>query len=428
MTLFPHPGGAESSGVSEHEVERLRRREAELEAEVARLRARADAASDASGHHHGAIFRSAVDFAIIATGRDGRVTDWNTGAERILGWSADAMRGEPIDRIFTPEDRAEGRSGLEMQRALEAGRANDERWHVHRDGSRFWASGEMMPLRAKDGAHLGFLKILRDRTAEHEAAIRATSTAADARAAAEALAAERSAILGQLVEGVIVADADGRITFVNDAASALHGLRELGVAPDHYSDAYHLLTEAGAPYPSHDLPLARAVRGETVIDARWRICRPDGSEVLAIGSARPIERPDGTRAGAVLTLRDDTARNAAETERSRLAAIVEQSRDFIGIADPAGRVIFLNEAGRAMVGLEQAETALGRESSTISRRRTTRPSAMSSCQRSNATTTGKANSASGTSPRASASLSSTTSSRSGTLTAPSPATARSPVT
>ena len=359
MTASAHPNGTMGFKETEAEIERLRQREAELEAEVSRLRARIDVTSDAVDHHYGAIFRSAVDFAIIATDSNGRVTDWNTGAEHILGWFAEAIRGETIGQIFTPEDRAEGRSCLEMRRALETGCANDERWHVRRDGSRFWASGEMMPLRAKDGAHFGFLKILRDRTVEREAAIQAEATAADPRAAAEALAAERSAILGQLVEGVIVADADGRITFVNDAATALHGVRELGVAPDRYSDAYHLLTEAGAPYPPQDLPLARAVRGETVIDARWRIRRPDGSEVLAIGSARPIECPDGTRAGAVLTLRDDTDRNAIETERSRLASIIQQSGDFISILSPEGRVIFLNEAGRAMVGLEQAVTGIG---------------------------------------------------------------------
>jgi len=117
-----------------------------------------------------ALLESAVDFAIVATDTDGRVTEWNTGAERILGWSAKEMRGEPAERFFTPEDRAEDRPGVEMRRALEAGRANDERWHVRRDGSRFWASGEMMPLRDEDGTHLGFLKILRDRTGQRQAA------------------------------------------------------------------------------------------------------------------------------------------------------------------------------------------------------------------------------------------------------------------
>ncbi len=123
----------------------------------------------ASARRQQTIFDSAVDFAIVATGRDGRVTDWNAGAERILGWAADEIRGETVERIFTREDRAADRAGTEMRLALEHGRASDERWHLRRDGGRFWASGEMMPLRDGQDAHVGFLKILRDRTAEHRA-------------------------------------------------------------------------------------------------------------------------------------------------------------------------------------------------------------------------------------------------------------------
>ncbi|MCW6512701.1 PAS domain S-box protein, partial [Lichenifustis flavocetrariae] len=115
------------------------------------------------------ILESAVDFAIIATDRAGLVTDWNTGAERIFGWTSAEMRGKPTDRFFTPEDRAADRVGLEMRRALEEGRGNDERWHLRKDGSRFWANGEMMPLRNEAGEHIGFIKIVRDETSRREA-------------------------------------------------------------------------------------------------------------------------------------------------------------------------------------------------------------------------------------------------------------------
>ena len=115
-----------------------------------------------------AIFESAVDFAIVATDRDGLITDWNRGAEAIFGWSADEMLGQPADCFFTPEDRANERVHHEMMLALQDGRGNDERWHVRRSGSRFWANGEMMPLRDVDGGHIGFLKILRDETARKE--------------------------------------------------------------------------------------------------------------------------------------------------------------------------------------------------------------------------------------------------------------------
>ncbi len=96
----------------------------------------------------------------------------------------------------------------------------------------------------------------------------------------DTLAAEQATILGQLTEGVIVTDKAGRIIFVNDAAARIHGVSRLDVAPENYSDTYHLLTLDGHPYPTEDLPLARAVlKGETVINARWRIRRPDALQI-----------------------------------------------------------------------------------------------------------------------------------------------------
>ncbi|WP_157080851.1 PAS domain S-box protein, partial [Methylobacterium variabile] len=118
-----------------------------------------------------AIFDSAVDVAMIVTDPAGVITDWNPGAERVMGWTAAEMRGQGADRFYTPEDRAEDRVRQEMRQTLHEGRVSDERWHLRKDGRRFWASGELMPLRDEAGAHLGFVKILRDRTAEHLAGL-----------------------------------------------------------------------------------------------------------------------------------------------------------------------------------------------------------------------------------------------------------------
>jgi len=133
------------------------------------------------------IFDSAADLAIVATDRDGLVTDWNSGAARIFGWSAEAMRGASAERFFTPEDRAQDRAGIEMRKALANGRAVNERWHVRQDGSRFWASGDMTPLLAKDGKHLGFLTVLRDRTEQHLAGERLAQSEERYRSLFEAL-------------------------------------------------------------------------------------------------------------------------------------------------------------------------------------------------------------------------------------------------
>lgn len=131
--------------------------------------AEAHKAIQASEARYRAIFESAGDFAIVATDPEGRIIEWNGGAERVMGWSAEEMRGQNAERFFTPEDRATDRISIEMATALAEGRANNERWHLKKSGARFYASGEMMPLRDPDGAHLGFIKILRDRTEQHQA-------------------------------------------------------------------------------------------------------------------------------------------------------------------------------------------------------------------------------------------------------------------
>jgi len=115
------------------------------------------------------ILESATDFAIVTIDLNGHLTGWNIGARNILGWDEAEALGRDARMLWTPEDRAAEVPEAEMRAAREQGRADDERWHLRRDGSRFWASGEMMPLQGEDGTLLGFLKILRDRTEQRRA-------------------------------------------------------------------------------------------------------------------------------------------------------------------------------------------------------------------------------------------------------------------
>ena len=122
------------------------------------------------------MLESTTQFAIVVSDRDGRITDWNPGAEQVMGWTAEEMIGQDASRFFTPEDCANHRAEYEMAKALRDGSALDERWHLRKDGQRFWASGEMMALTDDDGEPLGFVKILRDRTVEHLAGLALTGT------------------------------------------------------------------------------------------------------------------------------------------------------------------------------------------------------------------------------------------------------------
>ncbi|MHB8285527.1 MAG: PAS domain S-box protein, partial [Caulobacteraceae bacterium] len=149
----------------------------ELEAENSRLRALVShltAAQDALANSEArqrAIFKSSIDFAMVITHPDGTIIEWSPGAEHVIGWAAAEVLGADSRLFFTPEDRAAGRPEDEMKEALEDGRASDERWHLRKNGERFWASGEMMPLHNGGREHLGFVKIIRDRTKEHLAGV-----------------------------------------------------------------------------------------------------------------------------------------------------------------------------------------------------------------------------------------------------------------
>jgi PAS domain S-box-containing protein len=113
------------------------------------------------------LLRLAIDastgYAIFAMNDTGEVISWNVGAERLLGFKEADILGKSADVIFTPEDRLAGVPEGEREMAMTQGRAEDERWHMRRDGSRFWASGLMQPLPER----IGFMKIMRDQTDRH---------------------------------------------------------------------------------------------------------------------------------------------------------------------------------------------------------------------------------------------------------------------
>ena len=141
---------------AEARAQDAREKQAALEAEMARR----EQAEAQLGH----IVESVHDFAIIAMDPDGRITRWNAAAARIFGYSADELCGRPAELLFTPEDRSENIPERELKTAREQGRSDDERWHIRKDGSQFYGSGSVWPIRDEGGNLLGFTKMLRDAT------------------------------------------------------------------------------------------------------------------------------------------------------------------------------------------------------------------------------------------------------------------------
>jgi two-component system CheB/CheR fusion protein len=115
------------------------------------------------------IVENARDYAIFSLDLDRRITSWNSGAYSILGYTADEALGRSADIIFTHEDREAGAPEQEARRALADRRAVDQRWHIRKDGSRFWGSGTLMTMHDAQNRAVGFVKVFRDETEERHA-------------------------------------------------------------------------------------------------------------------------------------------------------------------------------------------------------------------------------------------------------------------
>ncbi len=108
------------------------------------------------------IIESLKDYALFVVNAQGYIMSWNSGGEQVFGYRPEEVIGKSCSFLFTPEDQANNVPALEMKTALEKQRAIDERYHVRKDGSFFWASGQVFPLYDPEGAHIGFTKIMRN--------------------------------------------------------------------------------------------------------------------------------------------------------------------------------------------------------------------------------------------------------------------------
>ena len=329
----------------QHRIEAQEAEIATLRAEVARART---------------ILDSSTDFAIITTDCDGCVTEWNKGAEAILGWSADAMIGETAERFFTPEDREAGQMAREMRLARERGSASDERWHLRADGERFWASGEMMPLRTPDNAHVGYLKILRDHTAAHQALEAVRSAEREKAVIAEALevSEQQFRTFAHVIPNQIwAARPDGSIYWFNDQAYSYSGFTE-----------DELLGETGWQHFVHSDDIAPTVAAWAAARARgdiyehgYRLRAADGSHRWFLARGEPVRDAHGQITGWVGTNTDihDQKQSEATTvaDRDRLWSM---SQELMLVCTFDGVITAVNPSAKRLLGWEAEQMVGGR--------------------------------------------------------------------
>jgi sigma-B regulation protein RsbU (phosphoserine phosphatase) len=170
----------------------------------------------------------------------------------------------------------------------------------------------------------------------------------------------------QIAEGVVIVDGKGRFVFSNAAAQRIAGMGPLRIPPAEWSSTYGcFLPDTVTPYPSEQLPLARAMRGEYVHDEELFIRNPYNPEGAWISaSSYPLRDEKGELAGGAIVFRDVTAQRRSHEVVRLLSKAVERTTDSVFITDPNAVIQYINPAFEATTGYN-VEQAIGQRASLL---------------------------------------------------------------
>jgi PAS domain S-box-containing protein len=249
------------------------------------------------------LIEAVVDYGIFILDPEGYVVSWNTGAEKLKGYTRDEIVGRHFSVFYPPETVATGWPEEELRRARKQGRFEDEGWRLRKDGSRFWANVVITAIHEPSGELAGFVKVTRDLTERrrHEEELRASE--------------ERFRLLVDSLRdyAVFMLDMDGTIRSWNAGAMALKGYTAAEIIGRHFSVFYPPQDQKEGK-PAAALRAAKA--NGRLEDEGWRV-RKDGSVFWANVMITAIYGGTGELIGFGKVTRDMTERHRLEElERS----------------------------------------------------------------------------------------------------------------
>jgi PAS domain S-box-containing protein len=273
-----------------------------------------------------------AQYAIIMLDPAGYVVTWNSGAERITGYTAGDILGQSINRFYTPADLALGKPARILDRARRDGRCEDEGWRLRKDGSRFWADVVVSTIRNEAGALTGFVSVSRDLSRKSaEDRLRLTVESAPS--------------------GMVLVDQAGTIVLVNRqleeqfgySAEEMVGHPIEMLLPPAFRNSHPADRVQYAVAPTvRPMGLGRELYG----------LRKEGREFPVEIGLNPIETPDGSL--FLCSVVDITERRRAEQalreSEARYRAIVENALDAVITMDDKGLLVGWNSQAERIFG------------------------------------------------------------------------------
>lgn len=270
------------------------------------------------------LIASVTDYAIYMLDPEGRVNSWNPGAQRFKGYLADEIIGQHFSVFYSADERAAGVPERALRMARYQGKFEAEGWRLRKDGTRFWASVVIDPVRDEEGNFIGFAKITRDMSEQ--------------RAAQQALreSEERFRLLVQGVSdyAIYMLSPEGIITNWNAGAARIKGYDESEVVGSHFSRFYTEQDRVGGA-PARALEQARR-NGR--FEAEGCRMRKDGSQFWAHVVIDAIHDAHGELLGFAKVTRDITERKQAAEALERANAALFQSQKMEAIGQLTGGI------------------------------------------------------------------------------------------
>ncbi len=280
------------------------------------------------------------DYAILMLDAGGKVANWNSGSERIKGYTAEEILGRHFSCFYTPEDVEHGKPQKALERARTEGRFEEEGVRVRKDGTRFSANVVIAALRDEHNELVGFSKVTRDIT--------------ERRRAEEELRLQKSLLESQseaAIEGILVVSMDGKILSYNRRFVEMWGIPTEILRRGSNAEALQSIQDKLA-HPQEFMARVAYLSQNPDQVSREEIRLNDG-RVFDRYSA-PVKNADVGYYGRVWFFQDITERKNAEAEREQLhERLLEASRQA-GMAEVATGV--LHNVGNVLNSVNVAAT------------------------------------------------------------------------